>query len=83
MKGSDSPRLVRVAYLDHLEFKECKSPGHEKPGQSVAYGFLQEDASEFIRLTWLVEGVDEPEHQGLVIIRSCVLEVEEFVPKKD
>ncbi len=80
---SSPPRLVRVTFLDHMEFKDCKNPSHEKPVPCVAYGLLVVEDPEYLQLGWLTQGVDEPEYQGLVLIRSCVLKVEEFEPKED
>lgn len=79
---SSPPRFVRVAYLDHMEFKDCKDPSHEKPVRCEAYGLLVVEDPEYLQLMWLVGSLDEPTHQGLVIVRSCVLEVEEFEPKE-
>ncbi len=76
---TERPRLVRVTYLDHMEFKECEDPGHERPIRCETVGFLDEETEDYLRILWLIESHEEsPKFQGLVLVRSCILEIEEL-----
>ncbi len=77
--GGRAPRLVRITYLDHVEFKECEDPSHERPIICETVGFLDEETEDYLRVLWLIESYEEaPKFQGLVLVRSCILEVEKL-----
>ncbi len=78
---TERPRLVRVSYLDHVEFKDCGDPAHVIPVRCETLGFLEEETPDYIRLLWLVEDVETATFQGMVIVRSCILEMEDLTPE--
>lgn len=77
-EGKTAHRMVRVTYLDHVEFKECGDPDHVRPPECVTVGFLDEETSEYVRVLWLVEDVETATFQGMVIVRSCILKMEDL-----
>jgi hypothetical protein len=73
--------VVYIRYRDHVLFRDAEA-GDYKPFVREAVGWFDHENDEFIRLVW--ERFAEPSQgnarersTGLVILKSCILELRE------
>jgi hypothetical protein len=78
-EGEEAPRFVRITYLDHIEFENEEHLNHATPSICSTTGTIHEETETFVRLIWIVENIDStPSFQGMVVLKSCILKVEEL-----
>lgn len=81
--ASRSPVAVEIVdYLDHLSFGNIDPMNEITPSKCTAYGSIQKETDEFLRLVHFFKDAGEDgdyRHDGIVIVKSAILNRETFV----